>query len=119
DRPEGADRDGEHAQRRGRESSRVAGLPRAGGGRPCARPRALPQLSKVVQNAQRRASSGISLRHSGHFLIVGSGAGSRRARWMSAFAGTTTKKKTAAAIVTKVINAFRKSPYPHTQPLIL
>ena len=31
------------------------------------------QLSADVQNAQRRAAIGTSLRHSGHFFVVGSG----------------------------------------------
>ena len=46
-----------------------------------------------VQCEQRRASIGISLRHSGHFLVVGSGGVSPRfMRATSAFTGTTTKK---------------------------
>jgi hypothetical protein len=45
-----------------------------------------------VQNAQRFAASGISLRHSGHFFVVGSaGGGSFLARAIMAFTGTTTK----------------------------
>jgi hypothetical protein len=49
--------------------------------------------SAVVQNAQRRAATGTSLRHSGHFFVVGSGGASpRRLRSMSAFTGRTTKK---------------------------
>ncbi len=46
-----------------------------------------------VQKAQRRASMGISLRHSGHFFVVGSaGAGALRIRETSALTGVTTKK---------------------------
>ena len=46
-----------------------------------------------AQWAQRRASMGISLMHSGHFLVVGSaGAGAFRIRYTKAFTGTTTKK---------------------------
>src|SRR5579863_8075265 len=46
-----------------------------------------------VQCMQRRASMGISLRHSGHFLVVGSGGRSPRfIRATSAFTGVTTKK---------------------------
>jgi hypothetical protein len=46
-----------------------------------------------VQNAHLRAASGISLRHSGHFLVVGSGGVSPRfTRAISAFTGTTTRK---------------------------
>ena len=64
-----------------------------------------------MQNAHRRASIGISLRHSGHFFVVGSAGGSLRARCISAFTGLTTKKKTATAIATKAITALMKSPY--------
>ena len=63
-----------------------------------------------VQKAHRRASAGMSLRHSAHFLIVGSGGGSFRERAMSEFTGTTTKKNTAAAIVTNVKSLLMKSP---------
>ena len=46
-----------------------------------------------VQWAQRRASMGISLRHSGHFFVVGSGGFSPRfMRATSALTGSTTKK---------------------------
>ena len=46
-----------------------------------------------AQCEHRRASIGISLRHSVHFLVVGSaGAGSFRIRATSAFTGVTTKK---------------------------
>src|SRR5579872_4230365 len=45
-----------------------------------------------VQNAQRRAAIGISLRHSGHLRVVGSAGGSRRDLAIKAFTGTTTKK---------------------------
>ena len=46
-----------------------------------------------AQWAQRRASMGISLRHSVHFFVVGSaGAGSLRMRATSALTGVTTKK---------------------------
>src|SRR5712691_221640 len=42
--------------------------------------------------AQRRASIGISLKHSGHFLVVGSaGAGAFLMRATSRFTGVTTK----------------------------
>ena len=53
---------------------------------------ALPTCG-CAQWAHRRASIGISLRHSEHFLVVGSaGAGSLRIRATSAFTGVTTKK---------------------------
>jgi hypothetical protein len=46
-----------------------------------------------VQNAQRRAAIGTSLRHSGHFFVVGSGAASpRRIRARSRLPGRTIKK---------------------------
>jgi hypothetical protein len=46
-----------------------------------------------AQNAQRRAAMGISLRHSGHFLLVGSaGIALRAARAFQAFIGAIIKK---------------------------
>ena len=46
-----------------------------------------------AQNAQRRAAIGTSLRHSGHFFVVGSaGASPLRRLAASAFMGATTKK---------------------------
>src|SRR6266480_1181621 len=46
-----------------------------------------------LQCEQRRASTGISLRHSGHFFVVGSaGAGALRMRETRALMGVTTKK---------------------------
>src|SRR4029077_13834090 len=54
---------------------------------------ALPIGTGCEQCAHRRASMGISLRHSGHFLVVGSaGTGSFRMRATRAFTGVTTKK---------------------------
>jgi hypothetical protein len=53
---------------------------------------ALP-ITGCAQWLQRRASMGISLRHSGHFLVVGSaGTGALRMRDTRAFTGVTTKK---------------------------
>ena len=53
---------------------------------------ALP-ITGWAQKAQRRASMGISLRHSGHFFVVGSaGAAALRVRAMRALMGVTTKK---------------------------
>src|SRR5713101_4182422 len=53
---------------------------------------ALP-ITGSEQWLQRRASIGISLKHSGHFLVVGSaGTGSLRVRATSALIGVTTKK---------------------------
>src|SRR5690242_13947890 len=66
----------------------------------------------AVQKAQRRAAMGISLRHSGHFFVVGSGGASplfRRA--VQAFIGATINRYTAIAIITKEISALRKAPY--------
>ena len=49
--------------------------------------------SADVQKAQRRAAIGTSLRHSGHFFVVGSGGASPRLkRAISVFTGTITKK---------------------------
>ena len=49
--------------------------------------------SADVQKAQRRAAIGTSLRHSGHFFVVGSGGASPRLkRAIRVFTGTITKK---------------------------
>jgi len=54
--------------------------------------RGAASANDVVQKAQRRAAMGTSLRHSGHFLVVGSGAASpRRIRARSVFIGSTSK----------------------------
>ena len=51
------------------------------------------ELKGEVQWAQRRASIGTSILHSGHFLVVGSaGAGALRMRETRALMGVTTKK---------------------------
>src|SRR6185312_16335522 len=53
-----------------------------------------------VQWAQRRASMGISLRHSLHFLLVGSaGAGAFAILAIRAFSGVITRKYTTAAMI--------------------
>src|SRR5208282_1945900 len=63
-------------------------------------------ITGCAQCEQRRASIGISLRHSGHFFVVGSaGAGSLRVRAISALIGVTTKKYTAAATSRKLTTA--------------
>src|SRR5665213_2136017 len=68
--------------------------------------------SLVVQKAQRVAAFGIWLRHSGHFLSVGSSADLLRLDSMtSLFKGCTTKKNITLAISRNEIMAFRKSPY--------
>ncbi len=46
----------------------------------------------LVQKAQRVAFRFISLKHFGHFLVVGSWEGSLRVRATRAFIGVTTKK---------------------------
>ena len=56
-------------------------------------PQNLGSYAGCVQNAQRRASIGISLRHSLHFLVVGSaGTGALRIRATRALMGVTMKK---------------------------
>src|SRR5258705_3776822 len=71
----------------------------------------------VVQNAQRRAAIGTSLKHSGHFLVVGSGGASPRLMLaMNAFIGTTTKKYTAEPIKTNDTSALMKSPTRNLLP---
>src|SRR4051812_6411648 len=60
---------------------------------------------------------GISLRHSGHFFVVGSGvAGALRNLCTSVLIGSTTKKYTAAATNRNEISAFRNSPYRNLLP---
>src|SRR5260370_5928634 len=67
--------------------------------------------SDEVQKAHLRAWMGISLRHSGHFLVVGSGGISPRlSRARKVFVGTTIKKYTAMATSTKEIKALRNVP---------
>ena len=66
--------------------------------------------TSAVQKAQRRASLGISLRHSGHLRVVGSAGGSRRDYWMSQFIGFTTKKKITAAKMRNEISTVMKLP---------
>src|SRR5439155_27313394 len=80
----------------------------------------MPSVIGWVQNEQRRASIGISLRHSGHFLVVGSaGAGAFRMRETRALIGVTTKKYTAAATSRKEIAALMKSPTANTELLMV
>ena len=50
------------------------------------------ELLRLRANAQRFAPTGISLRHSVHFFVVGSAGGSLRERSTSALIGSTTKK---------------------------
>jgi hypothetical protein len=59
---------------------------------PSVHPEAL-RPKEDVQNAQRLAAIGTSLKHSGHFRVVGSGGASpRRIRAVKALTGSTTKK---------------------------
>src|SRR5258705_11572723 len=82
--------------------------------------RIVASVSGEVQKAQRRAAMGTSLRHSGHFLVVGSGAASpRRIRARSRFTGSTTKKYTAAPMRMKETSALIKSPIGNLLPLIV
>ena len=53
---------------------------------------------------------GISLKHSGHFFVVGSTGGSLWIRDIKRFIGKTTKKYTAVAISKKESREFKKSP---------
>ena len=64
----------------------------------------------AVQNAHRRARTGTSLRHSGHFLTCSSTGGSAFLRASSAFTGFTTRKNTTAAITTNEISALMNAP---------
>src|SRR5207247_2034625 len=56
----------------------------------------------AVQNAHRRALTGMSLRHSGHARTVSSTGGSVRSRAMSTLTGLMTKKNSTAAMITKL-----------------
>src|SRR5580692_1207945 len=81
---------------------------------------AIPRGTGCAQCAQRLASMGISLRHSGHFLVVGSaGAGALRIRATRRFTGVTTKKYTAAATSRKDTPALTKSPMANMLPLMV
>jgi hypothetical protein len=63
-----------------------------------------------VQKAQRRADTGMSLRHSGHLCVASSTSSPVVMRAISALTGFTTKKKTTAAMIRKVISALMKWP---------
>ncbi len=72
-----------------------------------------------MQCEQRLAPIGISLSHSGHFLVVGSIGGSLRERETSMFMGLMTKKKIAAATSKNEIKELIKSPYINRLPFII
>jgi hypothetical protein len=81
---------------------------------------AMLRTSGCEQCEQRRASSGISLKHSGHFFVVGSaGTSDLCIRARRALTGSTTKKYTAAATSRNETNAFMKSPKAKMLPLIV
>ncbi len=64
-----------------------------------------------MQWGQRVAAAGMSVAQKGQALTVGSsGASGFFSRAVMWFTGFTTKKKMAAAISTKLISEFRKSP---------
>lgn len=75
-------------------------------------------MTTWAQCEQRLASSGISLKHSLHFLVVGSAGGSLRERAINIFIGFITKKKIAAATSTNEISALMKCPYINLLPFI-
>src|SRR2546428_7967259 len=61
---------------------------------------AIPRVTGWVQCAQRFASIGISILHSGHFLVVGSaGAGALCMRAPKSFTAVLSKRDLAAATV--------------------
>lgn len=69
-----------------------------------------------VQCEHLFALIGISLKHSGHFLVVGSAGGPFRDREISRFIGFTTKKKIVAETSKKEIMVLTKCPYMNLPP---
>src|SRR4030042_1141442 len=63
-----------------------------------------------VQNAQRLASIGITLKHSEHFLVVGSTGFCLLVKATNLFIGNTTKKYITEALMRNDIKQFKKSP---------
>ena len=63
-----------------------------------------------MQNAQRRADTGMSLRHSGHLCVASSTSSPVFIRAIRALTGFTTKKNTTAAMITNVSSALMKWP---------
>ncbi len=62
---------------------------------------------------------GITLKHSGHFLVVGSTGFCFLVKEISLFMGRTTKKYITAALIRNDIKAFRKSPIMNLLLLIV
>src|SRR3989344_5594062 len=74
-------------------------------------------MTGCVQCEQRLAPAGISLKHSGHFLVVGSAGGPLRDLPTRMFIGFTTKKNMVEATRTNEIMALMKCPYLNSPPL--
>ena len=67
--------------------------------------------TSAVQNAQRRASSGMSDRHSGHGCVDAvDRLGSGFSRAISALSGRTTKKNITAAMIRNDSSALKNAP---------
>src|ERR1700704_1650025 len=68
-------------------------------------------VSSTPQNAQRRAATGIELRHSGQSRVVATTSRSVFRRAMSLFTGLITKKNTATATIRNDNKSLVKVPY--------
>ena len=67
--------------------------------------------SSLVQFGRRVAFSGMSVKHVGHVLVAGEcEAGERLKRSIITFTGLTTRKNTAAPMMTTVSTRLMKSP---------
>src|SRR5207248_3661604 len=91
----------------------VGGRRRQLGRVPRRSPQAHPAVAaptSAVQNAHRRAREGMLLRHSGHSRVGDSTSVWVLRRSIRVLMGRTTKKNTAAAMLTKAISTLRKSP---------
>src|SRR3989344_9704893 len=77
----------------------------------------LPYMTGCVQCEQRFAPIGISLKHSAHFLVVGSAGGPLRDLPTRMFIGFTTKKKIVEAMSRNEMMALKKCPYLNSPPL--
>src|SRR3989344_8125433 len=74
-------------------------------------------MTGCVQCEQRFAPIGISLKHSAHFLVVGSAGGPLRDLPTRMFIGLTTKKNMAEATNANEMMVFMKCPYLNSPPL--